>query len=394
MVNATANYAFDKKSARSFDADGRMRVRDCVISVGEINPYYGREIPNYKALGLDANKVYDLYRDPAELERAAPSFNGPLMIRHVAQTANEPRKEYIGGTVYDVRYVDGKVRADLLVMDQQAIDYVQSGELADLSSSYRYTADMTPGEVNGRKYDGRMTDIQGNHVALVEDGRATGAHVADSALSSQPGATNVDPNANPNTSPAPESGAGAAEALMMITAKLEAIESRLTAVEGGKVTTPQSEAKEGVPASVNTASDEQSEKGREDERKGEERTEKDRKDEREGEERAMDAKSVQAVVTAAVDAERKRAAGVAAAKQACRGDLGDMIAMDDAGEIYKAALKQRGVDVSAIPAGAEQATYQAIQSVGRPAVSYANDSNSGSGKPAFDISRIRRLGRA
>lgn len=379
MVNATANYAFDKKSARSFDADGRMRVRDCVISVGEINPYYGREIPNYKALGLDANKVYDLYRDPAELERAAPSFNGPLMIRHVAQTANEPRKEYIGGTVYDVRFVDGKVRADLLVMDQQAIDYVQSGELADLSSSYRYTADMTPGEINGRKYDGRMTDIQGNHVALVEDGRATGAHVADSALSSQPGATNVDPNANPNTSPAPESGAGAAEALMMITAKLEAIESRLTAVEGGKVTTPQSEAEEGVPASVNTASDEQSEK--------------DRKDEREGEERAMDAK-IGAAVNAAVDAERKRAASVAAAKQACRGDLGDMIAMDDAGEIYKAALKQRGVDVSAIPAGAEQATYQAIQSVGRPAVAYANDSNSGSGKPAFDTSRIRRLGRA
>lgn len=393
MVNATANYAFDKKSARSFDADGRMRVRDCVISVGEINPYYGREIPNYKALGLDANKVYDLYRDPVELERAAPSFNGPLMIRHVAQTANEPRKEYIGGTVYDVRFVDGKVRADLLVMDQQAIDYVQSGELADLSSSYRYTADMTPGEVNGRKYDGRMTDIQGNHVALVEDGRATGAHVADSALSSQPGATNVDPNANPNTSPAPESGVGAAEALMMITAKLEAIESRLTAVEGGKVTTPQSEAKEGVPASVNTASDEQSEKDREDERKGEERSEKDRKDEREGEERAMDAK-IGAAVNAAVEAERKRAAGVAAAKQACRGDLGDMIAMDDAGEIYRAALKQRGVDVSAIPAGAEQATYQAIQSVGRPAVAYANDSNSGSGKPAFDISRIRRLGRA
>ena len=393
MVNATANYAFDKKSARSFDADGRMRVRDCVISVGEINPYYGREIPNYKALGLDANKVYDLYRDPAELERAAPTFNGPLMIRHVAQTANEPRKEYIGGTVYDVRFVDGKVRADLLVMDQQAIDYVQSGELADLSSSYRYTADMTPGEVNGRKYDGRMTDIQGNHVALVEDGRATGAHVADSALSSQPGATNVDPNANPNTSPAPESGAGAAEALMMITAKLEAIESRLTAVEGGKVATPQSEAKEGVPASVNTASDEQSEKDRKDEREGEERSEKDRKDEREGEERAMDAK-IGAAVNAAVELERKRAAGVAAAKQACRGDLGDMIAMDDAGEIYRAALKQRGVDVSAIPAGAEQATYQAIQSVGRPAVAYANDSNSGSGKPAFDTSRIRRLGRA
>lgn len=394
MVNATANYAFDKKSARSFDADGRMRVRDCVISVGEVNPYYGREIPNWKALGLDPNKVYDLYRDPAELERAAPTFNGPLMIRHVAQTANEPRKEYIGGTVYDVRYVDGKVRADLLIMDQQAIDYVQSGELADLSSSYRYTADMTPGEINGRRFDGRMTDIQGNHVALVEDGRATGAHVADSALSSQPGATNVDPNANPNTSPAPESGAGAAEAFMLITAKLEAIETRLAAVEGGKTQTPQSTAETGLPASVNTASDEQSDKDRKDEREGEERSQKDREDERKGEERAMDAKSVESAIAAALTAERARAKGVEDAKLACRHDLGDMIAMDNAGDIYRAALKTRNVDVTGMDDAVAKATYQALQSVSRPAVAYANDSNSGSGKPAFDTSRIRRLGRA
>lgn len=90
MVTATAHYAFDKQSARSFDADGRMRVRDCVISVAEVNPYYGREIPKWKELGLDPNKVYDLYRDPEELERGGPTFNGPLMIRHVAQTADEP----------------------------------------------------------------------------------------------------------------------------------------------------------------------------------------------------------------------------------------------------------------------------------------------------------------
>lgn len=395
MVNATANYAFDKKSARSFDADGRMRVPGCVISVAEPNPYYGKEIPKFKDLALDANTVYDLYRDPAELERAAPTFNGlPLMIRHIAQTADEPRKEYIGGSVGNARFENGKLLADLLVWDKQAIDYIQSGELADLSCSYRYRADMTPVEVGGRKVHGSMRDIEGNHVALVEDGRATGAHVADSALSFQPGATNVDPNANPNTSPAPESGTGVAEALMLLTSKLEGIETRLAAVEGGKTQTPQSEAQTGLPASVNTASDEQSEKDREDERRGEERSEKDRKDEREGEERAMDAKSVQAVVEAALTAERARAKGVEDAKLACRHDLGDMIAMDNAGDIYRAALKTRHVDVTGMDDAVAKATYQALQSVSRPAAAYANDSNSGSGKPAFDTSRIRRLGRA
>lgn len=368
MTLANATFAFDKKSARSFDADGRMRVRDCVISVAEVNPYYGKEIPRRAELALDANTVYDLYRDPEELARGAASFNGlPLMIRHIAQTADEPRKEYIGGSVGNARFANDQLIADLLVWDKKAIEYIQSGELADLSSSYRYKYKPEPGEVNGRKYHGRMTDIEGNHVALVEDGRATGAHVADSALISPTGATDVDPNETQTV--APTGSADVAQALMLLTSKLETIETRLTAIEGGKDETPQSEAEVGSPASVNTASD------------------------ADPDEVAMDAKTVQAVVDAAVKAERLRAQGVEDAKRNCRGDLGDMIAMDDAGQIYRAALKQRGVDVASIPTGAEQATYQAIQRLSQPQRSsavLANDSNTAA-KP-FDTKRIRNLG--
>lgn len=380
MPVATANYAFDKQSARSFDADGRMRVRGCVISVGEINPYYGREIPGWKSLGLDAGKVYDLYRDPDALAAAADSFNGPLMIRHVAQTADEPRKEHQGGTVYNVRYEQpNRLVADLLVSDGKAIEYVQSGMLADLSSSYRYKPDMTPGEIDGRKFDGRMLAIEGNHVALVEDGRATGAHVADSALSSPTGAPNVDPTENPDTAGPADVG----NALLALTARLEAIEDRLVAVEGAKTQTPQSEAENGLPANGNVAANDED-------------PDKD-DDDKDDKPVAMDAKSVQAAVAAAVDvavaeANRKRDA-LETAKRVCRGDLGDMIAMDNAGDIYRAALKTRGVDVDAIPAGAEQATYQAIQSVAAPGhkVTHANDSSGH--KPAFNTARIQNRGR-
>ncbi|AVO24220.1 hypothetical protein [Xanthomonas phage XPV3] len=387
MHNAFHDYAFDRQSARTFDADGRMRVRDCVISVAEVNPYYGHEIPGWRGLGLSPDKVYDMYRDPAELERAATTFNGPLMIRHVAQTAESPQKEYVGGTVYDVRYVNGQMRADLLIMDRQAIDYVQSGELADLSSGYRFVPDMTPGVIDGQKYDGRMTAIQGNHVALVAKGRATGAHVADSALNPTTGVTPVDPNetAAPAAPEAPGTGAGIAEALMMLTAKLEALDNRLAAVEGGKQPVPQAEAVEVVPPVEAADESDDSEDKKDDVAEDSKDDEDDSKDKQ-----AMDAASVQELVKAAVEAERKRAADVTAAKQACRNDLGDMIALDDAGEIYRAALKQRGVDVSSIPAGAERATYQAIDSVTRSsAASFAFDSNSGA-KPAFDLSRIRR----
>lgn len=385
MNVANALFAFDKQSARSFDADGRMRVRDCVISVAEVNPYYGKEIPNRAALGLDDKSVYDLYRDPDELAAAAESFNGlPLMIRHVAQSASDPRKHDQIGSVYNARYDADRrqLRADLLVSDANGIDLIESGHLSDLSSSYRYTPEMVPGEVDGRKFHGRMRGIQGNHVALVEDGRATGAHVADSALSSQPGANTVDPTETPNNG-----NAAVAEALQLLASRLESIETRLTAVEGGKTQTPQSEAENGLPANVNT----ESVAVTDDESTVSEKDEKDEKDKP-----AMDAATVKSLVAAAVKAERDRASAVETAKRATRADLGDMIAMDSAEEIYGAALKQRGVDISSMPATAYQAAYQAIQAVApgthARGATHAHDSRTGE-KPAFNTTRIRNLGR-
>ena len=383
MSVATATFAFDKKSARSFDADGRMRVVGCTISTSEVNPYYGKEIPGREKLGLDANSVYDLHRCPEELGKAAESFNGlPLMIRHVAQTANDPRKHDQAGSVYNARFdaERGQLIADLLVTDAKAIELIESEVLADLSSSYRYTPDMTPGEIGGKSFHGTMRGIQGNHVALVEDGRATGAHVADSALSSQTGATTVETENTPDV----------AQALLLLTSKIEGLEDRIAAVEGGKVPTPQAEAEVGIPASVNTAND--ADKDEDDKDKKAEDSDKDSDDK--DDKPAMDSKTVQALIDAAVRGERSRAKDLEDAKRACRGDLGDMIAMDSAADVYRAALKERGVDVASIPAGAEKASYQAIQSVtARPSTSYANDSKS-NGQPAFDTSRIRNLGRA
>lgn len=365
MQVATASYAFDKKSARSFDADGRMRVRDCVISVAEINPYYGKEIPRATDLGLSPTAVYDLYRDPDELARAADSFNGlPLMIRHVAQTADEPRKEYIGGSVYNARFEDGKLRADLLLMDKQAIEYVESGELADLSSSYRYRADMSPVEIDGRTAHGVMRDIEGNHVALVEDGRATGAHVADSALSSQPGATTVSDTESREDK---------------ILHMLEAIDNRLTAVETTRANDEATESEKADSDEDDKAEDEATAKSEKDE---------DEKDEKEAKV-AMDAASVQAVVDAAVAAERKRAEGVEAAKRATRAVLGDVIAMDSAGDIYREALKRSGADVSAIAAGTEQLAWTAFQSVTSARPVHAMDSRSDDKKSPFNTSHIK-----
>lgn len=365
--SANTTIAFDRASARSLDADGRMRVRDCVITVAEINPYYGREIPGHKELGLSPSTVYELYRDPAALEAAVEDFNGqPLLIRHIMQTADDPRKEYVAGSVFNARWDGVNVRADLLITDRRAIDYIESGELADLSSSYRYRADMTPIVVDGRKADGVMRDIRPNHVALVEDGRATGAHVADSALKPQTGDNTVDME---------EIG----KLLAALTEKVDATAARLDKLEQHEAREAEHLGGEIEAEKKYVAEDEadESEKDREDERKGEV---------------AMDAASVQAVVAAAVKAERERASAVEAAKREVRHVLGDTIAMDSADDIYRAALEQSGVDVSAIAAGAEQIAWQAYNVGSRSAARgpvVANDSRT-AGKPLFNTDHIKR----
>ena len=166
--------AFDRAtSLRRYDDDGRLHVEISNISKAAVNPYYGAEIPGFANLGLDPAKIYYLLRDPAELEAAAPTFsNVPLQIKHIHQKANSPQKDSIIGSIGDLVYNAPYLQASLCVWDEQAIALIESQKMVELSSAYHYVAVMEPGEYESTHYDGRMTNIRGNHVALVEDGRA------------------------------------------------------------------------------------------------------------------------------------------------------------------------------------------------------------------------------
>lgn len=177
--------AFDRASVRTKDTDGRLHVSMTNISKANVCPYLGKEIPNAEALGLDPDKIYRLLRDPAELEKAARTFNNlPLLIVHKPVNADEPARELtIGTTGTDAVWEAPYLRNSLAVWDAEGIAGIESEEQRELSSAYHYTPDMTPGEYEGDPYDGVMRDIIGNHVALVEEGRA-GADVVvqDGAL--------------------------------------------------------------------------------------------------------------------------------------------------------------------------------------------------------------------
>lgn len=166
--------AFDRATVRRIDVDGRMHVEISNISKATVNPYRGSEIPDWEVLGLDANRIYFLLRDPQELEKAAPTFNNiPLLSKHIPVSAAEPQKEFVvGATGSNASYQAPYLKNSLVVWDAVAIALIESEEQKELSSAYRYRADMTPGVYEGVAHDGVMRDIRGNHVALVEVGRA------------------------------------------------------------------------------------------------------------------------------------------------------------------------------------------------------------------------------
>lgn len=159
-----------------------MRVEESRISKACVSPYLGREIPRSRELGLDPQKTYFLLRDPKELERAADTFTGkPLLIRHVPITADLPSKELwvgtLGAVTWEAPYL---LTRPLTVLTQEAIDLIESEAQRELSAGYRYDAEMVPGVYGGERYDGRMVNIHGNHVAIVSEGRVgPDVHVAD-----------------------------------------------------------------------------------------------------------------------------------------------------------------------------------------------------------------------
>lgn len=175
--------AFDRESVRRYDTDGHLHVAESNISKACVSPYRGDEIPDYKRLGLAADKVYKLLRDPEELRAAVSTANGkPILWQHKPTEAQDHATDLvIGSTGDEARYEHPWLKNSLHFWPAHASKAIESGEQADLSSGYRYDADMTPGTFDGERYDGVMRNIKLNHLALVQKGRVPGAVVGDAA---------------------------------------------------------------------------------------------------------------------------------------------------------------------------------------------------------------------
>lgn len=172
-MHDTITIALDR-SVRRLDIDGRLHVELTNISKATVNPYYGREIPGAQELGLKPDTIYQVFRDPEALAKAAATFNNvPLLDEHVIVSADDPKKNNIvGSTGTDAEFNGEYLRNSLVIWDRDAIARIESGEQKEISCAYRYVAVKESGSYKGLTFDLKMMNIQANHVALVREGRA------------------------------------------------------------------------------------------------------------------------------------------------------------------------------------------------------------------------------
>ena len=177
--------AADAVSRRHTDENGFLHVSRSHISREQVTEYLGEEIPGWEALGLEKGRLYQVYRPGEELAKAAPTCNGlPILWHHHHESADEPQVEHrIGSMGTDAVYGGGYLDNSLVFTVADAISAIEDGSCRELSLSYFYDPELAPGTWNGQPYEIIMRNIRGNHLALVETGRAgPTVAVADAAL--------------------------------------------------------------------------------------------------------------------------------------------------------------------------------------------------------------------
>lgn len=344
MDGITESLAFDRASVRTIDANGRLQISRTNISKANVNAYYGREIPGSEELGLEPNKLYRLWRHPDELRKAAKTFNNiPVLSKHIPDFPNDPPNEFRVGVTHSNAEFDGTyLTVGMSIWDNSAIAGIESGEQRELSASYKYVADMTPGVTpDGEPYDGVMRDIFGNHEALVPDGRAgPDVLVADS----------LPPELNHMRKHKVAAIRATLKPLLAQDADLEAeVRKALLALDEAE----KEDEKENKTADDEDDDEKDKKKTADDE---DDEEDKDKKKTAEDEDDEEDDKvsrtAMDSAIRLAADSATKKAAEnfrkIREAEQVVRPLIGDVVAMDSAEDVYRTALEQSGVDISGV----------------------------------------------
>lgn len=121
-------------------------------------------------------KVRRELRKPETNKEALTGFGlKPISLEHPPVLINsENAKQYSVGLSDSTVYYDpsGFVRGVITVTDSEAVKSINDGKTLQISAGYKCNIDPTPGVWQGQHYDAIQTDLDVNHIALTQRGRA------------------------------------------------------------------------------------------------------------------------------------------------------------------------------------------------------------------------------
>ena len=173
--------------SKKIDTAGMWTYEGNPITRAGVFLYSGKAIDGNGSLGLDPQKLYPVLRPYEELLKAAKSFNGkPIINDHemigTVEELTKPDEKNIGGTIYNVRPSqdqEGLIVADMTIFSDEIQQLVSSGK-RELSCGYWCKYRPEVGTYNGQRYEFVQYDLEGNHIALVDNGRmGSGVRVFD-----------------------------------------------------------------------------------------------------------------------------------------------------------------------------------------------------------------------
>lgn len=168
-------------------ADGYMAIHARAARTG-VYQYLGREI-DPEGKNFTADQIVNVYRPPDEVfdKASLGSFIGkPITDDHPAEGVDASNwRDLARGTIMGAAKDGEYVGFDLAFLDADMITKIDDGK-RELSNGYAARLDVEDGVApDGTEYQAVQREIRGNHVAVVDAGRAgSSCRIGDAAICS------------------------------------------------------------------------------------------------------------------------------------------------------------------------------------------------------------------
>jgi hypothetical protein len=163
------------KSARIVDQNGFITIPNNPISKSGVFPYSGAAVGNFD----EPNKIFNVYRAAKELDneetlnsfKLLPFIEDHVMLgRSVDGKMPAEKKGVEGTTGNDAYFANDTVFSTIKIFSEGLTNTTDNGK-KELSMGFYCKFTPSQGIFEGQSYDYIQTNIRGNHMALVDEGR-------------------------------------------------------------------------------------------------------------------------------------------------------------------------------------------------------------------------------